>query len=98
MGPLIERYAKGELKAVDDLEAERKRVRNTLPPRTGVDKKKVRAADPPSEPKKPRLPIPKTRLAVNTKLVDVGCDAPPPTPREVSSLTPSTRTRSACDV
>ena len=47
MGPLIERYAKGELKTVEDLKSEHKRVMKTLPPPTGVDTKKARVADTP---------------------------------------------------
>jgi len=61
MGPLIERYAKGELKTVDDLKSEHKRVMKTLPPPTGVDTKKARVADTPPEPKKLRTAIPKKR-------------------------------------
>ena len=82
MRPLIERYAMGELKTVDGLKAEHKRAMKALPSPTKVDKKKVRAADPPSEAKKPRHDIPNTRLSVKTHLGAVGCDAQPPTPRE----------------
>ena len=83
MGPLLERYAKGELKTVDDLKSEHKRVMKTLPPPTGVDTKKARVADTPPEPKKLRTAIPKKRLGAKTKPDDGGgSDLQPSTPHE----------------
>ena len=77
------RYAKGELKTVDDLKSEHKRVMKTLPPPTGVDTKKARVADTPPEPEKLRTAIPKKRLGAKTKPDDGGgSDLQPSTPHE----------------
>ena len=95
MRPLIERYAMGELKTVDGLKAEHKRAMKALPSPTKVDKKKVRAADPPSEAKKPRRDIPNTRLPVKRTSAPSAATRSRRRRARTASLSPPTRTPSA---